>query len=141
MFTRYRFKTDPTDYRPVEFPPPGPYWCTGYSCNPNDESLSTEHAIVVAYLPNGESLSNWWPDAVGVETEQVEVIHFTDRFPCPDWWKPAQTETLRPTTLEGIKRLAKRIGREQGLRHAEALEVAAKQAGYATYHAARQALA
>ncbi|MEY2690362.1 MAG: hypothetical protein RL375_4562 [Pseudomonadota bacterium] len=88
MWHRYRFKTNPTDYRPVVFPPPGPYWCTGYSCNPNDESLSTEHAIIVAYLPPGALLSTWWPDACGAEIEVVEEIVFTDRLPKPAWWAP-----------------------------------------------------
>jgi len=26
---RVRFHTDEEDYRPLKFPPPGPYWCTG----------------------------------------------------------------------------------------------------------------
>lgn len=78
-YERHRFKTDPHDYRPVNFPPPGPYWCTGYSCNP-------EHSVVVAYLPKGEPLADWWPDACAVETEEVEEIQFTSRFPRPSWY-------------------------------------------------------
>jgi hypothetical protein len=27
---RYRFHANADDYRPVKFPPPGPYWCSGY---------------------------------------------------------------------------------------------------------------
>ena len=132
MYERHRFKTDPTDYRPVAFPPPGPYWCTGGS---------GDHSIVVAYLPKGEPLLRWWPDASDVETEEVEVIVFTSRFPCPDWWSPPDTDAIRPTTLDGIKRLAKRIGRSRGVQHAKALEIAAAQAGYESFHAARTELA
>lgn len=130
MYERHRFKTDPSDYRPVAFPPPGPYWFTGGN---------VDHSIVIAYLPKGESLLKWWPDAVDVESEDTEVIVFTSRFACPDWWSPA-TGSIRPTTLEGIKRLAKNISRSQDLQHAKALEVAAAQAGYASYAAARTAL-
>ena len=131
MYERHRFQTDPDDYRPVAFPPPGPYWCTGFT---------DEHSIVVAYLPKGEDLAKWWPDASGVETEEVEVIHFTDRFPCPDWYSAPATDDLRPTTLEGVKRLAKRIGRERRLPHSKALEVAARQAGFPSFAAARARL-
>ena len=44
MYERHRFKTDLEDYRPVTFPPPGPYWCTGET---------DDHSVVVAYLPKG----------------------------------------------------------------------------------------
>lgn len=131
MYERHRFRTDPDDYRPIAFPPPGPYWCTG---------IGDGYSIVVAYLPAGEPLRNWWPDATEVETEQVEVIQFTSRFQCPDWWSGEKTSALKPTTLEGLKTLAKRIKRERGIQHAAALEVAAKQAGYTSFHEARAAL-
>lgn len=42
---RLRFQANADDPRPVTFPPPGPWWCTGYA---GDDS----YAIVVAYLPN-----------------------------------------------------------------------------------------
>lgn len=80
MFERHRFKTDPDDSRPVAFPPPGPWWRTGYTAG-------IEHAIVVAYLPKGEPLATWWPDAVEVETEEVAEIVYSSRFPRPDWFK------------------------------------------------------
>ena len=102
MFERHRFKTDPEDSRPVAFPPPGPYWCTG---------STGAHAIVVAYLPKGEPLLKWWPDAVDVETDVREVIQFTDRFVCPAWWSAPDSRAIKPTTLEGLKRLAKNLKR------------------------------
>lgn len=132
MYERHRFKTDLVDYRPVTFPPPGPYWCTGW----NDHN-----SICVAYLPKGEPLLKWWPDATEVETEEVEVIFFTSRFPCPDWWSPPPAGTIRITTLDGIKRRAKQIKRETGLQHCLALEAAAGEAGYSSYYAACAAVA
>lgn len=41
-----------------------------------------------------------------------------------------QTSTSTPTTLDGIKRLAKRIRAQQGLQHARALDQAAVQSGF-----------
>ena len=132
MYERHRFKTDLEDYRPVTFPPPGPYWCTGET---------DDHSVVVAYLPKGEPLLKWWPDAIEVETVEEEVIFFTDRFPRPTWWAAPDVRSIKPTTLDGIKRLAKAIKRDTGLQHAKALEAAAAQAGYPSFHAARAALA
>lgn len=50
------------------------------------------------------------------------------------------TGDLKPTTMEGLKRLAKRIKRERGIQHADALEAAAQQAGFPSFKAARAAL-
>lgn len=78
-WTRYRFKANGDDYRPVKFPPPGPYWCTG-------SALDSSYSIVVAYLPEGTTLTDWWPEADEVEEEARSEITFTDRFPKPQWW-------------------------------------------------------
>lgn len=43
-------------------------------------------------------------------------------------------------TLEGLKRQAKRLKRESGITHTEALERVAREAGYASFRAARSAL-
>lgn len=43
-----------------------------------------------------------------------------------------------PTSLDGLKRLAKAIGKEQNISHCQALEVASKQAGYGCYADARK---
>lgn len=96
MFERHTFKTDVYGHRPVDFPPPGPYWHMGFTCNPNDESLSNEHAKVVAILPKGVRLVDWWPTACAVETIEVDAIVFTDRFPRPDWWQ-APLSVVPPT--------------------------------------------
>ena len=45
-----------------------------------------------------------------------------------------------PSTLEGIKKLAKRIKKDRDVRHAVALGAAALIAGYSSYHEAFKAL-
>ena len=75
---RYRFYANLEDSRPVKFPPPGPWWETGW----NDV-----YATVVAYLPSGVKLTDYWPEADGVEWTEESKIYFTDRFARPDWWK------------------------------------------------------
>jgi hypothetical protein len=46
---------------------------------------------------------------------------------------------LKPTTLDGIKRLAKSIKRRDGCKLSVAQEVAARQAGYDSFSQARHA--
>lgn len=78
-WNRHRFKTSfDDDPRPVTFPPPGPWWCTGHG-----EGC----AVVVCYLPPGVPVTDFWPEAADVETEATDEIVFTDRFPRPDWWE------------------------------------------------------
>ncbi len=50
-------------------------------------------------------------------------------------------ESVRPTTISGIKRLASQLGKRDGIRHTAALETAARQAGFPSYHQARSQLA
>lgn len=47
---------------------------------------------------------------------------------------------IKPTTLEGIKRLAKRLRKATGIRHTSALQIAAHQAGYKNYIEAQKQL-
>lgn len=47
---------------------------------------------------------------------------------------------LKPTTLDGIKRLAKQIAKRDDIKHVFALEAAAKQAGYHDFRQARKKL-
>lgn len=76
-WNRHRFKTTSADDpRPVTFPPPGPWWCCGYA---GDDS----YAIVVCYLPPGEDVRTYWPEAFDIDTEGREEIVFTSRFPRP----------------------------------------------------------
>ncbi len=44
---------------------------------------------------------------------------------------------IRPTTMRGLKRLAKKIKKDIGCAHHTALEDAAKAAGFHSYQAAR----
>lgn len=49
------------------------------------------------------------------------------------------TANIRPSTVDGIKQLAKKIAREHSISHTLALEVASRQAGYENFvHAKRQ---
>ncbi|WP_158693414.1 DUF5623 domain-containing protein [Neorhizobium alkalisoli] len=48
--------------------------------------------------------------------------------------------SVRPTTLEGIKRLAKLLSKEQGVPHSSGLDLASHQAGFANYQNARRNL-
>lgn len=75
---RHRFKANEEDYRPVKFPPPGPYWCTGFG---------EDYSVIVAYLPEGEPVTDWWPEARDIDSEPVDKINFTSRMPRPTWWK------------------------------------------------------
>lgn len=77
---RARFKADIADYRPVKWPPPGPFWCTGYD---GEES----HSIVVAYADNEDQIREFWPEANDIDSEEASEYVFTDRFPEPAWWK------------------------------------------------------
>lgn len=78
---RYRFKTHSVDdYRPLidMAPIKMPWWCTGFG---GDES----YAIIVCYLPESEDLYKYWDDAYDIESNSVETIQYTDRFPKPNW--------------------------------------------------------
>jgi hypothetical protein len=89
---RHRFKADRRDYRPVTFPPPGPYWCTGHGLPHFTSPPEEGYSVLVAYLPAGESVKTYWPEAWAITTEDVDGITFTDRFPCPKWWSPSSTD-------------------------------------------------
>lgn len=74
---RSRFHANLDDYRPATWPPPGPYWRTGFG---------EDFSVVVAYLRPGDEVTAWWPEASGVDAEECEGITFTSRFARPDWW-------------------------------------------------------
>lgn len=52
----------------------------------------------------------------------------------------AEQEFIPPQTLKGLKRLAVKIKRRDGITHTQALEVAAQKMGYTSYIQARKAL-
>lgn len=74
---RARFKADPEDYRPVLWPPPGPYWCTG---------SGDDYSIVVAYAESEAEIRKFWPEAEDIDAEPATEYVFTDRFQKPEWW-------------------------------------------------------
>jgi len=86
-WVRYRFSTKEEDYRPVKWPPAGPYWCSGYW---------GDNAILIAYLPHGALLQDYWPEVAEVESTEVAEIAYTDRFPRPDWWQPKSAPAPAP---------------------------------------------
>lgn len=76
---RVRFKVLNPDYRPIKWPIPHPYWCTGYDFY--------DAAILVAYADSVEQILELWPDAENIITEEVDAYSFSNRFPKPDWLK------------------------------------------------------
>lgn len=76
---QFRFKIPGTDPRPIGWPPPGPFWATGYS---------DTHVVVVSFAESLEVLLGplHWPDAEDVEDLGIPSDLYSDRFPKPDWW-------------------------------------------------------
>lgn len=66
------------DYRPVKWPIKYPYWCTGES---------SDAFTLVAYADNVAQIKELWPEAYGIEAEEVQKIVFTTRLPKPKWYK------------------------------------------------------
>ena len=76
---RVRFKANAADPRPVNWPVKHPYWVTG-------QAADGSYAIVVAYADDEEYVLRNWPDAKGLESQEVDGYAFTDRFPKPEWF-------------------------------------------------------
>jgi hypothetical protein len=74
---RCRFHANEADYRPITWPPPGPYWCSGEGDN---------YSIVIAYVKNIEQVTEFWPEATHIESEERSEITYTDRFSKPSWY-------------------------------------------------------
>lgn len=77
-------KTD-NDYRPVVWPIKYPYWCSGE--NETDFCL-------VAYVDSMEDLMKQWPEAHDIESEEVDCVEFTSRFPKPEWYEETEEEII-----------------------------------------------
>lgn len=80
-WVRHRFYTHHEDSRPVKFPPPGPWWCSG-----STDDVNGEIQIIVAYLPENYEIKKYWPEVGEVSFSDPGPITFTDRFSKPDWW-------------------------------------------------------
>ena len=76
---RARFKANPIDPRPVNWPIKHPYWVTGYA---GDDSYAT----VVAYADDLTEIKSNWPEAADIDIEEVDGYRFTSRFPKPNWF-------------------------------------------------------
>jgi len=95
---RLRFLVPCDDPRPVLYPPPGPWWCTG-------ERMGEDPASVVVFVVDAENEQTaetlallHWPDALEVEVAPQDGWPFSDRFPCPPWfdgelWRPRAVGT------------------------------------------------
>lgn len=77
---RLRFEANEADYRPIKWPPPGPYWCSGYLCG------AVGAAIVIAFIPLDDStlakdlcstaekiVMEFWPEAKNLGLHGVET--------------------------------------------------------------------
>ena len=87
---RARFKIYDIDYRPLIWPIPHPYWCSGEGDDSNGS-----YYWVVAYADSVEQILKYWSDAqsIGVMQEGLTEYTFTDRFAKPDWFElPAKKE-------------------------------------------------
>lgn len=82
------------DYRPLRWPIQYPYWCTGE----NDS-----YFVLVAYIDSIEELNGLWPEASNIESEEVDKIFFSDRFPKPDWYKTNNNRTMRMIRKQAAK--------------------------------------
>lgn len=76
---RHRFYQPTDDYRPIKWPPPGPYWCSGIRD-------SDDASVIVAYTKTPEQVTEFWPEAEDIDTQERDELTFTDRFARPDWW-------------------------------------------------------
>ena len=75
---RVRFHANDKDPRPIFFPPPGPFWISGYG---------TGHSVIVGYVKSETQITEYWPEASNVEIlEYNTTIKFSDRFKKPDYW-------------------------------------------------------
>lgn len=75
---KIKLKDCNNDYRPVKWPVKYPYWCTGES----DKSF-----ILVSYADSEGQIKELWPESYQIETEPVDRIVFSTRFPRPEWYK------------------------------------------------------
>ena len=84
---RVRFKANPDDPRPVNWPVEHPYWVSGQGGG---------YSIVISYAYSKDYILKNWPEAEDLDIENVDNYAFSDRFPEPEWHKnkkqPEKTE-------------------------------------------------
>lgn len=74
---RCRFLVDAEDPRPINWPIAHPYWISGET---------DKYNVLIAYAEDEAEIMRNWPDAYSLDSEQVEAITFTGRFPRPRWY-------------------------------------------------------
>lgn len=90
------------DYRPVVWPIKLPYWCS---------VESSEDFILVAYVDTIDDLMKQWPEAHDIESEEVDCVEFTSRFPKPEWYEETEEEIIESSKklLETSKALLEEL--------------------------------
>lgn len=86
-WNRVSFQANYADSRPITFPPPGPFWETGFAAD-------LSYATIIAYFPCGEEhrLKEFWPEAAEIDWHRIDDYPvFTARFEEPKWWKEQKT--------------------------------------------------
>lgn len=82
LWDRVRFHANQDDYRPIIWPPIGPYWCSGEG---------EDYSIIVAYFPHKTTdveIRTYWPEATVIDRMQTKTdLTFYERFSEPTWWK------------------------------------------------------
>ena len=82
---RARFHANYEDSRPVKWPPPGPFWESGFAAN-------EEYSVVIAYVKTEDQIKEFWPEADNIDATHGESIVFSGRFQKPSWWnEPRET--------------------------------------------------
>ena len=82
VWFRVRFYSHHADPRPVGWPPPGPWWCSGET----EDGKGNTVQVIIAYTKEPDKLKEQWPEIGEISfTQGPEVVQFFDRFPKPDW--------------------------------------------------------
>ncbi len=81
---RARFYVTDEDYRPVKFPPPGPYWCSGFTMDGK--------SILIAYVRNKNQLDEFWPNFIEESYTTESEIKYSDRFAKPEWYEASSAK-------------------------------------------------
>ena len=77
---RVRFRANPDDPRPINWPVRHPCWITGFAVN-------GAYSIVVSYADDEQYVLTNWPEATYVVVlEENCQYEFSSRFPKPDWF-------------------------------------------------------
>lgn len=79
QWEQHTFLTPADDPKPVQWPPPGPYWI-------GEKEILGKYTQVVAWIKRDKELTDHWPKARYDRYRLCFHIHFTRTLPKPDWW-------------------------------------------------------